>query len=129
MKPLCHVFEEIVSLKNLLRAANATLSEGRRFRGEGALFKFNLERELLRLHHQLITGRYRHGCYRFFTILDPKQRIVAAATVKDRVVHHAVHDVIEPRLDGMFIHDSYACRRGKGTHAALDRAHGFLRLS
>ncbi|MBK8576620.1 MAG: group II intron reverse transcriptase domain-containing protein [Elusimicrobia bacterium] len=118
-----------MSLKNLLRAANATLSEGRRFRGEGALFKFNLERELLRLHHQLITGRYRHGCYRFFTILDPKQRIVAAATVKDRVVHHAVHDVIEPLLDGMFIHDSYACRRGKGTHAALDRAHGFLRLS
>ncbi|MBK8871737.1 MAG: group II intron reverse transcriptase domain-containing protein [Elusimicrobia bacterium] len=129
MKPLCHVFEEIVGLKNLLSAANATLSEGRRFRGEGALFKFNLERELLRLHDELMTGRYRHGCYRLFTILDPKQRIVAAATVKDRVVHHAVHDVIEPRLDGMFIHDSYACRRGKGTHAALDRAHGFLRLS
>lgn len=127
MKPLCHIFEEIVSLKNLFRAASATLSRGRRFRGEGAAFKFNLEKEVLRLHAQLVAGRYRHGRYRLFTVLDPKVRIIAAATVKDRVLHHAVQDVIEPRLDEMFIHDSYACRRGKGTQRALDRAHAFLR--
>ena len=105
MKPLCHVFEEIVSLENLFRAADATLTHGRRFRGEGAAFKFNLEAEVLKLHDQLATGRYRHGCYRLFTVLDPKVRIIAAAAVKDRVLHHAVHDVIEPRLDAMFIHD------------------------
>ena len=129
MKPLCHVFDEIVSLENLFRAAEATLRHGRRFRGEGAAFKFNLEKEVLKLHEQLAAGRYRHGRYRLFTVLDPKVRVIAAAVVKDRVLHHAVHDVIAPRLDRMFIHDSYACRNGKGTHRALDRAHGFLRAS
>ena len=127
MKALDHIYEEIVSMENLFAAAKATLTHGRRFRGEGARFKLHLEREVLSLHRELTNGRYRHGKYRLFTVLDPKVRIIAAATVKDRVLHHAAHDVIEPRLDSMFIHDSYACRRGKGTHRALDRAHGFLR--
>ena len=116
MKPLCHVFEEIISVDNLFRAAEATLARGRRFRGEGARYKLNLEREVLALHRRLISGNYRHGRYRLFTVLDPKVRIIAAANVRDRVVHHAVHDVIEPRLDSMFNYDSYACRHGKGAH-------------
>lgn len=129
MKQLCHIFEGIVSVENLFRSANATLAHGRRFRGEGAAFKFNLEKEVLKLHDALMADRYRHGRYRLFTVLDPKVRVIAAASVRDRVLHHAVHDVIEPRLDGMFIHDSYACRRGKGSYRALDRAHGFLRAN
>ncbi len=129
MKPLEHVYDEIASLPNLFRAAKATLSHGRRFRGEGATFKFNLEREVLSLYRELKSGRYRHGRYRLFTVLDPKVRIIAAATVRDRVLHHAAHDVIEPRLDAMFIHDSFACRRDKGAYRALDRAHGFLRAN
>ncbi len=129
MKPLRRIFEEIVSLENLFRAADATLRHGRRFRGEGAGFKFNLEKEVLTLHGQLASDRYRHGRYRLFTIWDPKVRVIAAASVRDRVLHHAVHDVIAPRLDRMFIHDSFACRSGKGTHRALDRAHGFLRAN
>ncbi len=127
MKPLCHVYDEIVSVENLFRAAEATLAHGRRFRGEGARFKFDLEKEVFKLHEQLAAGRYRHGKYRLFTVWDPKVRVIAAGTVRDRVLHHAVHDVVAPRLDRMFIHDSYACRLGKGTHRALDRAHGFLR--
>jgi len=129
MKALRCLFEEIVSLDNLFLAADATLRHGRRFRGEGARFKFDMEREVLKLHEQLVSGRYRHGRYRLFTVLDPKERVIAAAPVRDRVVHHAVHDAVEPRLDRMFIHDSYACRRGKGTHRALDRAEGFLHAS
>ena len=129
MKPLCHIFEEVCSLENLFRAAEATLRHGRRFRGEGAEFKFNLEKEVFKLHDALMAGRYRHGRYRLFTVWDPKVRVIAAASVRDRVLHHAVHDVIEPRLDSMFIHDSYACRRGKGCYRALDRAHGFLRAN
>jgi len=68
VKPLCHIFEEIVSVENLFRAAEATLRHGRRFRGEGAGFKFNLEKEVLKLHEQLAAGRYRHGRYRLFTV-------------------------------------------------------------
>jgi len=61
--------------------------------------------------------------------VDPKPRTIAAAKFRDRVLHHAVHDVIEPHIDRMFIYDSYACRKGKGTHAAVDRAHSFLRAN
>ena len=129
MRALRNIYPEVMSLPNLFQAAHLTLSRGRRFRGEGALFKFNLEREVLRLHTDLEQGTYRHGRYRLFTVRDPKPRVIAAATIRDRVLHHAVHDVIEPRLDRMFIADSYACRRGKGVYHALDRAHSFLRAN
>lgn len=129
MKPLTNLYEEVSSLENLFRAAQVTLGKGRRFRGEGSLFKFNLEREILKLHGQLVRGKYRHGKYRLFSIADPKPRTIAAAPFKDRVLHHAVHDVIEPRIESVFIYDSYACRKGKGTHRALDRAHRFLRAN
>ncbi len=129
MKPLCNLFEDIINPENLFRAADATLAHGRRFRGEGARFKLQMECEIFGLHRDLTSGKYRHGPYRLFTVFDPKVRIIAAASVRDRVLHHAVHDVIEPRLDPMFIYDSYACRSGKGTHRALDRAHGFLRAN
>lgn len=79
------------------------------------------------LHRELTDGTYKHGKYRVFNVYDPKERRIAAAPFRDRVVHHAVHDVIEPLIDRTFIYDSYACRKGKGTHKALDRAQRFLR--
>ena len=129
MRPLKNLYREIVSLENLYRAAHATLARGRRYYGEGAWFSFHLEREVSRLHRELAAGAYRHGRYQIFQIRDPKPRTIAAAGFRDRVLHHAVHDVVEPRLDPLFIFDSYACRKGKGTHRALDRAHRFLRGS
>ncbi len=123
MKPLKKLYREIVSLENLCRAAHATLARGRRYYGEGASFSFHLEREVSRLHRDLAAGAYRHGRYQIFQIRDPKPRTLAAAGFRDRVLHHAVHDVVEPGLDPMFIFESYACR--KGTHRALDRIHHF----
>jgi retron-type reverse transcriptase len=67
------------------------------------------------------------GAYRNFTIHDPKKRIISAAPFVDRVVHHAVVNVLEPIYERQLIFDSYACRKGKGTHRALDRAERFLR--
>lgn len=78
--------EEIISLENLFQAAKVTLGKGRRFYGEGALFKFNLEREVFRLHRQLLNGKYRHGKYKVFEIRDPKPRTIAAAAFADRVM-------------------------------------------
>ena len=62
-----------------------------------------------------------------FTIYEPKQRQIAALPFRDRVVHHALCRVIEPIWEARFIHDSYACRIGKGTHAGADRLTQFLR--
>ena len=73
-----------------------------------------------------MTKRYVHGTYRTFAVTDSKRRVIKAAPFRDRVVHHAVCNVIEPILDRAFIYDSYACRKGKGTHAAVKRLNCYI---
>jgi hypothetical protein len=92
-----------------------------------AWFALDLEKELLELQRELRDGTYWPGAYRLFQIYERKPRTIAAAPFRDRVVHHAVMNRIEPPLDRTFIHDSYACRRGKGVHAAVDRYQGWSR--
>jgi RNA-directed DNA polymerase len=126
MKRVGNLFEELCSFPHLLaafqrawRGANKTI-EAHRFRVE-------LERNLFQLQEELLSGSYRHGPYHYFRILDPKPRMIAAAPFRDRVVHHALVGVLEPIYERCFIFDSYATRKGKGTHAAVMRAQQFLR--
>ncbi len=123
-----NIYTEIISKENLYRSA-CMASKGRRYRDTTADFNFHLEEEVEKLHRELADKTYHHGKYRTFTIYDPKERNIAAAPFRDRVVHHAVHDVIEPIIDKTFIYDSYACRKDKGTHKAVDRAQSFLRAN
>lgn len=79
----------------------------------------------MRLQNALLTKTYRPGAYHHFFIHEPKRRKISAAPFRDRVVHHALCNLIEPVFDARFIPDSYANRIGKGTHAALDRLQTF----
>ena len=88
---------------------------------EVARFELDLEANLLALQRELREGSYRPGGYRLFEIYDRKPRRIAAAPFRDRVVHHALMNRVEPALDRTFIRDSYACRVGKGVHAAVNR--------
>lgn len=128
MKRHGRLFDKLVAWPNLLRAARRA-RRGKRFRPNVAAFEYDLEGELLQLQAELIAGTYRPGAYHTFTIFEPKRRLISAAPYRDRVVHHALCNVIEPLLDRTFIHDSYACRAGKGTHAAVRRAAQFARRS
>ena len=97
-----------------------------------ASFEFDLEGNLLDLQDELCAQTYRPGAYTNFYIYEPKRRLVSAAPFRDRVVHHALCRVIEPIWDASptrarFIDTSYACRVGKGTHAALDRCQAWMR--
>jgi retron-type reverse transcriptase len=121
MKRHKHLFEQAASLANLLGAAKQALL-GKRSRQPGASFFMDLEKELVLLHEELQCGSYRPGAYHYFTIREPKERLVAAAPFRDRVVHHAVVRVIQPLFERRFIEDSFASRPGKGTHAAMRRA-------
>lgn len=78
------------------------------------------------LHFELASATYVPGAYRTFTIYDNKPRLISAAPFRDRVVHHALCNIIEPIYEKSFIFDSYACRKGKGTHAAVDRFQQFM---
>jgi retron-type reverse transcriptase len=120
MTRLGNLWPRLVSFENVL-AAYRKAWRGKRSRQGVAEFGLALEWELLSLQRELQDGTYRPGDYRLFTIYERKPRVIAAAPFRDRVVHHAVMNLIEPALDRTFIADSYACRRGKGVHAAVDR--------
>jgi RNA-directed DNA polymerase len=81
----------------------------------------------VRLQDELLNQTYRPGPYTNFRLDDRKRRLVSAAPFRDRVAHHALCNVIEPIWENKFIFDSYANRKGKGTHRALDRAQQFAR--
>jgi retron-type reverse transcriptase len=126
MKRVGYLWNRLVSFENLLGAAE-TASKGKRLRPDVARFHFGLERELWRLHDELQTGTYRPGPYRTFVICEPKPRQISAAPYRDRVVHHALVNVLEPIFERYFLADSYACRKGRGTHAAVARCQHFAR--
>ncbi len=126
MKTYRHLFEKVCTFENL-HESYLRARKGKRFKADVDSFSYNLERELVRLERELKDGSYQPGEYRQFMIREPKERLISAAPFRDRVVHHAIHQVIEPIFDTRFIHDSYACRVGKGTHAAVRRFRQFLR--
>lgn len=119
-------FEEIASWKNLLYAYHKAAC-GKRRKENAARFEHQLADHLLALQNELRTRAYRPGPYVSFFISDPKKRLISAAPFRDRVVHHALCNVIEPWFERRFISDSYANRKGKGTHRALDRLQQFSR--
>lgn len=126
MKRVGHLFERIVAFDNLLRAARMA-QRGKRHKHAVARFGFHLETELLSLQAELVSGTYRMQPYRTFQVYEPKPRRICAAAFRDRVVHHAICRVIEPVVEAGLIADTYACRRGKGAHAAVRRAQHFAR--
>lgn len=119
-------YEQLCSFENLLRSYRDA-ARGKRTRPEVAAFDYGLEGNLLRLRRQLLDGSWQPRPYRRFTVADPKPRVISAAPFADRVVHHALVNVLEPLFERRFIRDSYANRVGKGVHQALDRAPHFAR--
>ncbi|MFV9504213.1 MAG: reverse transcriptase domain-containing protein [Oscillochloridaceae bacterium umkhey_bin13] len=120
-------YDQIYTLEHLLDAYRRA-RRGKRRRPDVAAFEFRFEEELLCLSEELREQTYRPGSYRrFYAVENGKRRVISAAPFRDRVVHHALCALIEPIWEPRFIHDSYASRPGKGTHAALDRAQHFAR--
>jgi len=120
------LFEQIVSFKNLLHASRKA-RKGKRGQGNVGRFEVCLEKELLLLQQELVTQAYTPGAYKEFYIYEPKKRMISAAPYRDRVVHHALCNVIVPIFERTFIYDTYANRTGKGTHKAIDRYQKFCR--
>jgi len=120
------MYDQLTSWNNLLLAYKRA-SAGKRGHPNVAAFEYRLEDHLLRLQDELLSKTYRPGKYESFYIHEPKRRLISAAPFRDRVVHHALCNIIEPIFERSFIYDSYANRVGKGTHRALDRCQQFAR--
>jgi RNA-directed DNA polymerase len=124
MKRYGYLFEQIVTFDNLELAAHKTL-RGHKSRKAVARLCFHLETEVLRLQEALMNGTYQPQPYRVFEIREPKPRQICAADVQDRVAHHALCNIIGPIFEARMISDTFACRKGKGTHAAIQRTQHF----
>lgn len=90
-------------------------------------FEYNLEENLIKLREELENQTYGPSRSVCFVLKQPKLREIFAADFRDRVVHHILVDYLEKIWEPVFIYDSYACRRGKGTHAAVHRLQSFMR--
>lgn len=124
MKTWKHLFEQITTLENLYSAAaKARKRKTRKQYVED--FGLRRERELRRLKDEMESGRYRPSAYRQFYVHDPRKRLISAAPFADRVVHHALCNVLEPILQRRFVADSFSCQKGKGTEAARERCRNF----
>jgi hypothetical protein len=123
------LFDQLVSTPNLFLAWDRFV-RGKRSKPDVQAFERHLEDNLFALQEQLRQGTYTHDPYQAFVIHDPKRRQIHKSTVKDRVVHQAMINVIEPYFERRFIFYSYSSRKGKGTHAAIRRLERMLqRLS
>jgi len=96
-------------------------SRGKRDRESVLRFGLRLEANVLEMLTELRDGQFEWGRYRSFWVEDPKRRLIESAPFRDRIVHHALCEVLEPLLDPAFYAHSYACRKGRGTHAAVLR--------
>ncbi len=113
-------------MDNLLEAWKE-FKRGKSKKEDVQLFEMQLMDDLIALHNDLKSGDYEHGAYEHFVINDPKRRDIHKASVRDRVLHHAIYRKLYTFFDKTFISDSYSCRNYKGTHKAIDRYEIFAR--
>lgn len=126
MKQFIHTYDSIITIEKLLKAWQEFLRDKKK-KKDVILFQARLMDNIFNLHNDLKNKTYVHGRYHAFNISDPKPRIIHKTTVKDRLLHHLIHQELYEYFDSKFIHDSYSCRTEKGTHRAINRFRDFHR--
>ena len=118
-------YSDIYDFKNL-HDAYLKARKQKRYRGEVLKFSYNLAAELIAIQDELKNKTYKVGEYRERVIYEPKKRHIVALPFRDRVVQHALNNIVEPLFDSRMIYDSFACRKTKGTHATVKRLSYFM---
>ncbi len=126
MKIYKNLFYDIISAENLFSAWDK-FKNGKRNKKDVQLFEWNLEENIFRLHRELKNKTYKHSGYLSFNISDPKPRNIHKAQVRDRVLHHAVFQILNPIFEAGFISASFSCREGYGTHKGVEFLQDTLR--
>lgn len=121
MKRAGHLMESIADLDNLYLAYYKA-SRGKRGKSEVLAFSTHLDDNMQMLRRQLLSGTVPIGRYRYYSIYDPKKRLICAASFPERVMHHAIMNVCHPFFERNLIGDTYATRIGKGTYEAIGKA-------
>lgn len=126
MKRVGNLFDKVCTLDNLYLAYSKA-KQGKSKRYGVIMFEKNLDENLRKIQSELITGTYKTSEYQVFTIYDPKERTIFRLPFSDRVVHHAIMNILEQMWVSTFISNTYACIKGKGIHAAFNHLKRDLR--
>lgn len=126
MKTYNKLFNKLCSLENL-RLAFKKAGKGKSKKWYVKELESNSDNELEKLKTELGTQTYKPKPLKRFVIRDPKTRVIHASAFRDRIVHHAICNIIEPIFEKIFIFDSYASRKNKGVHVGLRRFDKFKR--
>ncbi|OYZ20332.1 MAG: hypothetical protein B7Y39_10945 [Bdellovibrio sp. 28-41-41] len=116
-KTFDNIFDEISDFKRLRRCFYKA-SKSKFYRYSIIQFNHSLEENILKISEELKNETYEFGNYRCFYVHEPKKRLIESACFRDRVVHHSIHQTLEPIFDNQFSTYSYACRTGRGHHRA-----------
>ena len=118
------MFPRIISLENIF-CAWREFQKDKRNRADVREFEADAEKNIFELHDELQKGVYKHGSYKAFWVRDPKLRLIHKASVRDRLLHHAIFRILYPIFNKSWIFDSFSSREYKGTHAAMKRFRDF----
>lgn len=126
MQTYNNLFPDLCSYENLSLAFTKA-KKGKSKKNYVERFELNLKQELYKLQWELMTGIYRPAALTTFIVRDPKTRKISASHFRDRVVHHAICNIIESIFESRFIYDSFANRKKKGTYGILKRFDKFMK--
>lgn len=126
MQVIENAWGEICKFEKLLEA-DRNARKSKRYRPEIMAFTAHLEDNLFAIQRGMVTGEYELGPYRKLWVYVPKKRLVMALDYPDRIVQWSLYQYLNPVFDKLFIEDSYACRKGKGSHRAAKRLQYWMR--
>jgi len=121
MKRTGYLIEQIADINNLHLAFYKT-RKGKEFNAEVIEFRKNFDKNIKKLHNEIISGNVNVGNYHYFKVYDPKERLICAASFDERVLHHAIINVCHLHFENRQIEDSYATRVARGVLRAHNAA-------
>lgn len=128
-KKFDNLFPAIVSEANVDDAFRKTQLGQMKYKRGAIKFSQDLTVNLQNLRARIISREYVPNDYHSFKVFEPKERLIYAPAFEDKIVQHMVNNILKDIYRPCFIHDSYACIEGKGTHACVERISRFLRMA
>lgn len=122
-----NLFEKAIDYNNLKESYKRTQFGKRKYKKEAILFDMARERNLVKLWRELKNETYIPSDYIEFKVYEPKERIINAPRIRDKVVQFSVHTVLQDVYFSKFINSSYACLEGRGTHRAVNKVQHNIR--
>lgn len=124
-----NLYEKITSQDNLTDAFYKTQAASNKFKTGSLIFEENITKNLINLRQELVEQSYLPGNYHSFYVYEPKQRLIYAPVFRDKIVHHAINNILKDIYINSFIPTTFACIEGRGVYSALKQLKHYVSTS